>query len=87
MQYNSIDRDKAQAVSYLVACEGYTLQEAQDEVFAAYSQMNQVIDDHKRRTCALQGHAYRDESYGGPESGAIAMTCQRCGHHVHHTLY
>ena len=37
--------------------------------------------------CTHKGHDWVDESYGGPESGAMDMYCDRCGYHFHHQLY
>lgn len=37
--------------------------------------------------CARRGHRLIDESYGGPESGCVAMYCERCGQSWHHQLY
>lgn len=37
--------------------------------------------------CRIKGHEWVDESYGGPESGAMAGRCERCGHSFHHQLY
>ena len=30
--------------------------------------------------CRMRGHAWVDNSYGGPESGCVDMHCARCGH-------
>lgn len=30
---------------------------------------------------------WADDSYGGPESGAMAGHCKDCGYSFHHTLY
>lgn len=37
--------------------------------------------DYVRRvlTCEVVGHDWKDESHAGPESGTIAMSCNRCG--------
>ena len=37
--------------------------------------------------CRVHGHDWKDESYGGPDSGCMAGSCSRCGHSFHHTLY
>lgn len=37
--------------------------------------------------CKVRGHAWVDNSYGGPESGCVDMHCTRCGHGHHVTLY
>lgn len=38
-------------------------------------------------TCRREGHDLIDEGYAGPDSGAIDMTCVRCGYSYHHQLY
>ena len=38
-------------------------------------------------TCRIKGHEWVDDSYGGPESGAMSGHCERCGHSFHHQLY
>jgi hypothetical protein len=37
--------------------------------------------------CEWSGHELVDNSYGGPDSGCMAMHCSRCGWSFHHTLY
>jgi hypothetical protein len=37
--------------------------------------------------CRVQGHKLVDRSYGGPESGYIAISCELCGQGWHNTLY
>lgn len=37
--------------------------------------------------CHFKGHALMDDSYGGPDSGCIDLTCTRCGYNFHQTLY
>jgi hypothetical protein len=37
--------------------------------------------------CRLFDHDWEDDSYGGPDSGCMAMHCKRCGFSWHHTLY
>jgi len=37
--------------------------------------------------CKWRGHDWVDESYGGPDSGCMAGTCNRCGYSFHTTLY
>jgi hypothetical protein len=37
--------------------------------------------------CEFSGHAWVDDSYGGPDSGCMAAHCKRCGWSFHHTLY
>lgn len=37
--------------------------------------------------CEKKGHKWVDDSYGGPESGAMAAHCTRCGYSFHHQLY
>jgi len=37
--------------------------------------------------CATTGHRLKDDSYGGPDSGAMGAHCTRCGWSWHHTLY
>ena len=39
------------------------------------------------KVCKRKGHDWLDESYGGPDSGCMAGTCQRCGYSFHHQLY
>ena len=39
------------------------------------------------KTCKRKGHDWIDESYGGPDSGAMAGTCKRCGYSFHTQLY
>ena len=36
---------------------------------------------------AVCDHYWKDESYGGPDSGCIDMTCTKCGASFHETLY
>lgn len=37
--------------------------------------------------CEKVGHSFVDESYGGPEAGAISASCTKCGYSFHHQLY
>lgn len=37
--------------------------------------------------CKVRGHAWVDNSYGGPESGCVDVYCARCGYSHHVTLY
>lgn len=37
--------------------------------------------------CKVRGHAWVDNSYGGPESGCVDVYCARCGRSHHVTLY
>lgn len=37
--------------------------------------------------CKKRGHAWVDESYGGPDSGCMAGYCTRCGNSFHTRLY
>lgn len=37
--------------------------------------------------CAIGGHNWRDDSYGGPDSGCYDMTCERCGYSFSEVLY
>lgn len=37
--------------------------------------------------CKLLGHSFQDTSFGGPEGGYVEVTCSRCGHSTHTTLY
>lgn len=41
----------------------------------------------KRRMCEKIGHKFVDEGYANPDSGAIVMSCRRCGWSSSLTLY
>ena len=39
------------------------------------------------KVCDIKGHKLVDESYGGPESGCMDHSCNRCGQSWSVTLY
>ena len=37
--------------------------------------------------CRLFGHDWEDDSYGGPDSGYMGVSCKRCGYSTGSQLY
>lgn len=54
------------------------------KMYDAWSRLKICVDI---LSCAFGGHDLVDNSYGGPDSGCVAMSCRRCGWSFHHTLY
>ncbi len=74
-------------IGYLVACEGYTEEDAKHEVMD-HLNLEQMIEAVGKRKCKTEGHRYVDNgTYAGPEGAAEHFSCARCGHSFNHIYF
>ena len=46
-----------------------------------------LVETIKIMICKYKGHDWEDNSWGGPESGGIDISCKRCGENYHEIFY
>jgi hypothetical protein len=87
MKYQKATNRDAEAIGYLMACEGASKEEAIAKTME-HKMLDQLIHTVGTRKCKTEGHSYIDTgSYAGPEGAAEQLECRRCGWSFDHIYF